>query len=175
LIKRINLENTFKVGSTVTGRTTGAQATLTTVEEDYSTRPIGFNANVTANVQASNGIVTELAVKDSGFGYVNNEVVTLTKQGSSYSVTALVELQKQGYGEGFFSTTKGFLDSDKKLHDNDYYQEYSYEVQTKIPFAQYIDVLKQLTHVAGTKPFGRVVAVSDANTEITIINSIETS
>ena len=175
LIKRINLENTFKVGSTVTGRTTGAQATLTTVEEDYSTRPIGFNANVTANVQASNGIVTELAVKDSGFGYVNNEVVTLTKQGSSYSITALVELQKQGYGEGFFSTTKGFLDSDKKLHDNDYYQEYSYEVQTKIPFAQYIDVLKQLTHVAGTKPFGRVVAVSDANTEITIINSIETS
>lgn len=175
LIKRINLENTFKVGSAITGRTTGASATLSTVDEDYTTRPIGFNANVTANVQVANGVVTQLAVKDSGFGYVNNEVVTLTKQGSAYSVTALVELKRQGNSEGFFSTTKGFLDSDKKLHDNDYYQEYSYEVQTKIPFSQYVEVLKQLTHVAGTKPFGRVVSVSDANTEITVINSIETS
>ena len=175
LIKRINLENTFKVGSTVTGRTSGASATVATVEEDPTTRQIGFNANVTANVQTANGVVTQLSVKDSGFGYVNNEVVTLTKEDSNYSVTALVSLQKQGYGEGFFSTTRGFLDSDKRLHDNDYYQEYSYEVQTKIPFEQYIDVLKQLTHVAGTKPFGRVVSVSDANTEITIINSIETS
>lgn len=175
LIKRINLENTFTVGGTLTGRTTGATATVSFVEEDTSSRPIGFNANVTATVQVANGVVTGLAVKDSGFGYTNNEVVTLTNENSNYTVTALVELVKQGYGEGFFSTTKGFLDSDKRLHDNDYYQEYSYEVQTKVPFAQYIDVLKQLTHVAGTKPFGRVVAVSDANTEITVINSIELS
>lgn len=84
-------------------------------------------------------------------------------------------MQKQGVGAGFYSSTKGFLDSDKKLQDNQYYQEYSYEVQTKIPFDKYFDVLKQVTHVAGTKAFGKVTSLSVVNTTMTVINNIEIS
>lgn len=166
-LKRINMENTFLTNHTVIGRSSGATANVVGIEQDKSTLPIGLNANVSANVQAANGVVTSMTVYDSGFGYIDNETVTLTKEGSAFEVTAKVSLGKQGVGSGYFSSTRSFLDSDKKLHDNDYYQEYSYEVQTKIPFDQYIDVLKQITHVAGTKAFGRVVSISKVNTAIT--------
>lgn len=100
-------------------------------------------------------------------------MVTLRKANSAYEITASIGLGKQGYGSGYYTTTRGFLDSDKKLHDNDYYQEYSYEVQSRVPFDKYIDVLKQITHVAGTKPFGKVVVSTEANTSMTLINSID--
>jgi len=174
-IKRINLENTFKVGEVVVGRTSGATATLVNVDEDTTTEAIGVNSNVVANVQTANGVATTLAVQDSGFGYIERETVTLSREDSSYVVTAVVSLGKQGVGEGFFSTTRGFLDSDKKLQDNDYYQNYSYEVQTKIPFDKYFEVLKKVTHVAGTKAFGKVTSLSSANLQMTIINSIDLS
>lgn len=174
-LKRINLENTFQEGSTIVGTVSGATATIDTMGEDLDTLPVGLNANIVANVQVSNNTVKSLAVYDSGFGYVDQETVTLLKDDSVFEVTAIVGLGKQGIGEGFFSSTRGFLDSDKKLHDNDYYQEYSYEVITKIPFDKYIDVLKQITHVAGTKPFGRVEATSKIDTPATIINSITIS
>lgn len=174
-LKRINLENTFASGLSIVGRTSGAIATVDTFDEDRSLVPIGLNAAIGANVQTANNVVTKLAVQDSGFGYIDKETLTLTKQGSNYQVTAIASLAKQGVGDGFYTSTKGFLDSDKKLHDNDYYQEYSYEVQTKIPYDLYIDVLKQITHVAGTKAFGSVQATSIANAEISVINSIEIS
>lgn len=174
-LKRINLENTFIVGSTIIGRSSGVTATVAAIDQDLTTIPVGLNANIVANVQTANNVVTRLNVYDSGFGYVNRETVTLTSEDSAYSVTAIVELGKQGIGAGFFSSTRGFLDSDKKLQDNDYYQNYSYEVQTKIPFDKYFEVLKKVTHVAGTKAFGKVTSLSSANMQMTVINSIDLS
>jgi hypothetical protein len=174
-LKRINLENTFIVGSTIIGRSSGTTATVSVIDQDLTTIPVGLNADITANVQTANNVVNELSVYDSGFGYVNQETVTLTKADSTYVITAIAQLGKQGYGAGFFSSSRGFLDEDKKLQDNDYYQNYSYEVQTKIPFDKYIEVLKKITHVAGTKAFGRVNTLSTVNTAMTIINSIDIS
>jgi hypothetical protein len=171
-LKRINLENTFGVGNTIIGQVSGATATVATFDQDVTVPVVGVNANIYANVQTANAVVKTLSVQDSGFGYLDFETVTLTKEGSDFEVTAIVELGKQGVGAGFYSSTRGFLSADKKLHDNDYYQEYSYEVITKIPFDQYIDVLKQVMHVAGTKVFGKVEATSVVNTDATIINSI---
>lgn len=174
-LKRINLENTFQNGSTILGQVSGAVATVDVCVDDLTVPAIGVNANITANVQTANNVATKLTVYDSGFGYVNQETVTLTKEDSVFEITAIVELGKQGVSEGYHSSTRGFLDSDKKLHDNDYYQEYSYEVITKIPFDTYIDVLKKLMHVAGTKAFGKVDATSVVNSNMTVINSITIS
>ena len=171
-LKRINLENTFSVGGTIVGRTSGAQATVVSVAQVNTLPVLGLNANIGANVQTANNVVTKLQVYDSGYGYENLESVTLTKEGSLYEVSAVAQLGKQGIGAGFFSTTRGFLDADKRLQDNDYYQEYSYEVQTKIPFSEYVDVLKQVAHVAGTKMFGRVSSTSQINTTMTAINTV---
>jgi len=175
LLKRINLENTFLSNTSIVGRTSGSTANVVSVDQDTNTLPIGLNADISANVQTANNVVNRLSVYDSGFGYIDRETVTLTKQGSNFTVTAIAELQKQGEGAGFYSTTRSFLDDDKKIQDNEYYQEYSYEVQTKIPLEKYFDVLKQVTHVAGTKIFGKVNFISTANVTMTVINSIEIS
>jgi hypothetical protein len=179
-IKRITLENTFVAGQTILGRTSGASANVSVVDVNRTTEVIGLNANVSANVQTALGVVTDLSVQDSGFGYLDQELVTLTSEDSIYQVTAVALLDKQGVGSGYYASTGGFLDSDKRLHDNDYYQEYSYEVETKVPFDKYVEVLKSITHVAGTKIFGAVESVSVANMPMTVtvgdgINKIEIS
>ena len=99
----------------------------------------------------------------------------MSKEDSNFSITAIVQLGKQGIGAGFFQSTRGFLDSNKKLHDNDYYQEYSYEVISTIPFDRYVDVLKKITHVAGTKMFGRLSILSTPNVQMSAINNITLS
>ena len=175
-VKRNQLVNNFQIGSPVlVGSTSGALATLVSMHEDQTSIPIGINANITANVQTSNNVATSLSVTDSGFGYVDVETVTLVSANSDYQVTAITGLNRQGVGTGYYRSTRGFLDSDKKIQDNDYYQDFSYEVITKIPFTQYIDILKRVTHVAGTKPFGRVESTSVANTQMSIINNITIS
>lgn len=167
-LKRINLESTFGNGNTVIGQVSGSVGTIVNFDQDFSVPAVGVNANIVANVQTANAVATGLSVYDSGFGYLNQETVTLTKADSDYTITAIVQIEKQGTGAGFYSSTKGFLDSDKKLHDNEYYQEYSYEVVSKIPFDKYIDVLKQVTHVAGTKAFGKLISTSIVDATPTI-------
>jgi len=174
-LKRINLENTFQVSNTIIGQVSGATATVSVIDVDTTQPFLGLNARITANVQTANNVATNLDIFDSGFGYVDYETVTMSNEGSNYTITAIVRLGKEGHGEGFFQTTKGFLDSDKKLHDNDYYQEYSYEIISKIPFDRYVDVLKKITHVAGTKAFGRLSILSTPNVQMSAINSITLS
>jgi len=174
-LKRINLENTFQQGSTIIGQTSGATATVDVIDVDTTLPVIGLNSSITANVQTANNVATNLDVYDSGFGYIDSETVTMTKEDSNFTITAIVQLGKQGQGEGFFQTTRGFLDSNKKIHDNDYYQEYSYEVISKIPFDRYVDVLKKVTHVAGTKMFGRLAVLSTSNVQMSAINNITLS
>ena len=77
-----------------------------------------------------------------------------------------------GQGEGYYRDSGGFVSSDKKLIDSDYYQEYSYEIQTKVPFSKYYEVLNKLVHVAGSKMFGKVVINSFANSQVNSANSV---
>lgn len=159
-IKRITLRNTFRTGETILGLGSGSTANLVSIDEDKTTEFIGVNALIDANVQVANNVATNLEVTDSGFGYIDGETVTLTSANSLFSITAQVNIQKQGISEGFYYDTKGFSSSNKKIHDNDFYQQFSYEVQTKVPFEKYIDILKKVTHLAGAKPFGKVVTTT---------------
>jgi len=174
-LKRINIENTFIVdpAAVLVGRSSGAVANVISINADLSSKFVGINANIVANAETSNGVVNSLEVFDSGFGYIQDETLTLTKEGSVFQVTAVAQIIKQGTGEGFFLSTKGFLDSDKKIHDNDYYQEYSYDIETKIPFEQYFEVLKDLVHVAGTKAFGSVISLSVIDSPLIVSSQID--
>ena len=173
-VKRLSFENTFYVGNTLIGISSGASATIGSVVEASSSLPIGENADISANVQVANAVVSSLSVLDSGFGYLDSENVSLEKSGSPFIVTAQTTLSKQGIGEGYFSSTRGFSSSDKKIFDSDYYQDYSYEIQTKVPFSKYSEILKKVIHVAGTRMFGKVILSSsidvtaNASSEIVI-------
>jgi hypothetical protein len=92
-----------------------------------------------------------------------------------FVVTAKTHLGKYGQGTGFFTSNKGFISDENKIQDGEYYQDFSYEVQTKIPFNKYFDVLKQVMHVAGTKTFGRVVSVTEISTPMTLQSNVVVS
>lgn len=164
-VKRLNLYNEFYAGYTVLGKSSGAVATVTDAAEDTSTIPVGENADISANVQVANTVVSQLQVLDSGFGYVDDETVTMTKANSAFIVTAKAVLSNQGLSEGYFETERGFLDSAEKIHDGSYYQDYSYEIQSRIPLSKYADILKAVVHTAGTEFFGKVIIDSTPSFE----------
>lgn len=162
-VKRLTFENTFKPGTEIVGDVSGARANVLGVSEDKDELyPIGLNASIEANVTTSNGQVTSLEVFDSGFGYSNAEIVQFVSTDGERAGSAKIVIDGSGKGKGFYRSSKGFLSEDMYVHDGDYYQEYSYEVLSKISVDRYADMFKKVMHMAGTKFFGSALVIEEA-------------
>lgn len=171
IIIRQNSIKNFSRTDTITGVDTGATATVNAINPIANSLYHGYDANIISSV--ANGSITSLTVVGSGFGYQDGEQVILSSTNNTSNATATVNLEKQGISNGYFKTTKGFLNSDKYIHDGDFYQNYSYQIQSSVPLDVYADVLKELMHVAGTKMFGSVIRRSASNTQIRLVQSIK--
>jgi hypothetical protein len=174
-VKRVSLFTDFTNGGTLVGTTSGTQATILSEIEDSSTLPAGDNAIITANVVASEGRITSLEVTDSGLGYIDTESVQLLSLDGLRAANGQADISKQGIGTGYYSSTRGFLDDNKFIFDGDYYQNYSYEVQSSIPLDKYSEVLKTVLHISGKKLFGRVVSAPSANINVTANSTVTIS
>lgn len=66
-------------------------------------------------------------------------------------------VRKAGIGRdiGYWATTDGLLNSDKKIQDSYYYQDYSYEIRAAISLDNYKDIFYSTFHPAGTELFGK--------------------
>lgn len=157
LVKRIQFDNLFQPTLTVTGQLSGAVGTIVSVKEDDELLPIGLNANVFANTVTANGSVTGIQITDSGLGYKTGEELTYVSEDGLRTGTVVANVYGIGTGTGYYKDTKGQLSSTAKVQDGDYYQEYSYEVLSRIPLARYADMFKKVMHTAGTRFFGGVV------------------
>lgn len=175
--ERITFENTFVQGEDVTGDSSGASSVIVNVMDDADEIfPIGLNADIEANVVTANGQVVTLQIIDSGFGYTNNEVVQFVSEDGTREGTAKVVVDGAGVGKGYYRTTRGFLSDDVYIHDGDYYQEYSYEIFSRVSFDNYAEMFKKVMHMAGTKFFGSVsITEKDETTAVLseITNGIE--
>lgn len=156
-VKRIQFDNLFQPTLTVTGQVSGSVGTIVNVIEDDELRPIGLNANVFANTVTANGSVTGIQITDSGLGYKTGEELTYISEDGLRSGTVVANVYGIGTGTGYYKDTKGQLSSTAKVQDGDYYQEYSYEVLSRIPLTRYADMFKKVMHTAGTRFFGGVV------------------
>jgi len=114
-----------------------------------------------------NGSIASISVIDSGYAYEDGEDITITKEGSTFVATGYANLINQGVGEGYFKSTRGFLNSDKYIHDGSFYQAYSYQVRASVALGVYADTLKKLSHVAGTELFGNLIKTSNVDVQIT--------
>jgi hypothetical protein len=169
LAKRITFENTWLPSDVMIGEVSGAEANVIGATEDLSVLyPIGLNAEITANVVTGDGEVTALQVLDSGFAYSNAEIVDFVSEDNLRAGTAKIVLDGHGIGIGYYRSSKGFLSDDIYVHDNDYYQEYSYEILSKISVDRYSDMFKKVMHVAGTKFFGSALIVEEANAALAL-------
>ena len=169
LAKRITFENTWLPNEPMIGEVSGAEADVIGVTEDITELyPIGLNADITANVVTSDGEVTALQVIDSGFAYSNGEIVDFVSEDNLRAGTAKMVLDGHGIGIGYYRSSKGFLSDDIYVHDGDYYQEYSYEILSKISVDRYADMFKKVMHTAGTKFFGSALIVEEANAALAL-------
>jgi hypothetical protein len=172
-VKRISFANSFSnTGSAIIGTSTAASANIVTILPQTNALPIGINAIVSANVQAGEGAITALEVVDSGFGYNQDDIISGISEDGLRSISLKVNLGKQGISEGYYNSMKSFVSADKYIQDGEYYQEYSYEILSRLPFNKYADVLKKALHVAGTRAFGSVVMASNNQTTITASSNI---
>ena len=168
-VRRKTFNQSFTPNVQITGSQSGATANVISVTQIVDSSLMGNNAVINSTAGIVNGSITALSVINSGFAYENGEQVTIQIDTNQYVASGYANLINQGQGEGYFKSSRGFLNSDKYIHDGDFYQFYSYQVSTDIPLDVYGDTLKQLMHVAGTKLFGSVVKVS--NVDVTIKSS----
>ena len=155
-IKRVSFNEAFAIGSIVTS-SSGGSANVSYVTQDINSSPMGFNATVTPNVSIAKGIATSVQIIDSGFGHQPNDVIELTNANNIFGISGIANVYNQGIGLGYWRDTRGHLNSDKYIIDDYYYQEYSYEIQSRLSMDKYADILKKLAHVVGTKMFGKVL------------------
>jgi hypothetical protein len=174
-IRPTTLSTLFDTRYAISGQTSNATANIVTIDFDNNTSPMGLNANVSGRVVTANGVISTVAVKASGFGYISGEEVQLSDSNNVTVATGTVNLDSYGYGAGYWKNTDGFLSSDKYLHDNNYYQAYSYEIQTGISLSRYADVLKQSFHIAGMRLFGRVVRVEKIRESTIDVSAVVTT
>ena len=170
-IKRTQFDNQFIVGSTVTGGQSNTSAVIVSITEDPDTLPIGLNASINANVVTANGTVATLSIIDSGLGYSNGEIMLFTSEDGTRSGEAKVSTSGLGRGSGYYKSTKGFLSAISKIHDGDYYQEYSYDILSKIPLDKYGNMFKKVMHTAGTRFFGSILLEEAELVDITVVSN----
>lgn len=170
-IKRLSIDEPFKENELIYGEETGTSALIKTIESDNNSLPIGLNANISANVITADGQVKALQVIDSGFGYSNNETILFKDLNSDRIGTGKIKTGSAGQGKGYYKSRKGFLSSDSHLHDGDYYQEYSYEVQSRISIDRFGEMFKKVMHTAGTKFFSSILISTKDSVNTSYLNS----
>lgn len=137
------------------------------------------NGFITTN---ANGNITSVTLTDEGSGYTeipNIRVKSSNGSGATFTTsinefntlsTVVGSVRKSGIGvgRGYWSTTRGHLNSDKYIQDSYYYQDYSYELQIAKSFDKYKDIIYQSFHIAGSELFGKYLKVNVSNSILTI-------
>jgi hypothetical protein len=171
-VKRTRFSTSWSA-SNIIGKSSGAIANFSVGDDaiDLVSRSMGDNAIITGDVVVADGVATAIEIIDSGYGYLNNQQMTLTNDTNQFAITANSIVATEGTGTGFWETTTSHLSDVAKVRDNKYYQEYSYDIQTGVSINRYRDIVKKVLHVAGTELFGTVVKNSVINTNVTTATS----
>lgn len=169
-IKRTRLAKQEYNLLTIEGDLSGANGTVVAYNDIVNSNPLGASAVVETDAGTGVGVVTQVDVVSSGFGYAPGETLTLISNGNPYSITAVAGVNGYGFSEGYWDTTDSFVSDTKKIQDSEYYQEFSYEIQSSLSKETYERKVLDLAHVSGTKMFGAVVSSQTANA---VVNAAE--
>ncbi len=156
--------------TTVTKGPTGATQTGSyyAVGEKISILSGTGGQGAVAEVSRINGQGGILSVKvvDSGIGYLPTDTLTFqidTVSGTGAGLTA-------SFGAvtnypGYYFGSAGQASANKKLFDNRFYQDFSYEIKTSIALQTYKKEVLNLIHPAGTKLFNQMLMKNVHNVE----------
>lgn len=163
----------FKTGASDFFNHKGNAYDILAVERDYSSRRFGESAIVSNETLFSQGRISKAEIRNSGFGYVDEEEVYLVDENGTKHAKAILRANSQGITSGFWGSQSShingyvktlaadgvdeYYDGKMRIQDSDYYQEYSYEIRSTVDVNRYEKVLKDTVHLAGTKLFGNFV------------------
>jgi hypothetical protein len=132
----------------------------------------GLSASpATGNVVTwSNGNIKEAPLTFSGSGYSTTPSIvvrsntgtgavlttTVTQYNTASQVIGkIVKGSNLGVKPGYWTTTRGFLNSDKYIQDSYFYQDFSYQIKVAATLDKYKDILYNTFHTAGSELFGK--------------------
>lgn len=105
-----------------------------------------------------NGGILNVKIIDSGVGYLPTDTMTFqidTVSGTGAGLTASVGAVTNY--PGYYFGSDGQASANKKLFDNRFYQDFSYELKTDIALRTYKKEILNLVHPAGTKLFNQLL------------------
>jgi hypothetical protein len=165
-LKRMRYANDFILttnnSTQLSGLFSGFTANCTNVTFDFDSEPMGRNLQIGVDYSQGNGIIISGKIVDSGFGFVNEEGLTI---GANDALGNAI-VSNYGTGSGYYANIGGFLSGPKRLFDGVYYQHFSYEIISNLMLNKYQTLVKDITHVAGTALFGRFVWDQTSNTSV---------
>ena len=123
---------------------------------------VGFVGEV--SVTGLGGSIKKISIINSGLNYLDS-VYALVINSSGISSVAKILLTASAITKypGYFDGDDGKLSSNKRIQDGHYYQQFSYELKSKISFDKYFNVLKDITHPAGLRLFGSILVNSQSS------------
>ena len=144
---------------------------------DDSTTDNGTGAEIEFISYEAGGIA-QIEITAAEFGYQDGEILQILSD-TGVGATVVVETGKMYTGEPYYYKEGSFLSDVFKLQDSDYWQEYSYEIQSTLTldgdiltqFSDYKDIFKRLVHPAGFKLFNSFIISNHINLEQVYINS----
>ena len=170
----------FEEGYTINHK--GNNYTVSAIQRNYRSERLGANADMTSKTLFSTGRIAAAEIRNSGFGYFDGETVYLVDSNGTRVARATIHANSQGITSGFWGGqqshingyTKTFADDGEdvyydgkiKIQDSDYYQEYSYEIDSTVDKGRYETELKNNVHLAGTKLFSKFLYKRKAGTGI---------
>ena len=132
----------------------------------------GTNANTSSNVAVGTGIIKSVDVISSGLRFKDGEAVTFKLGSNTQAVTGTAVANGTGKGIGFHKLRSGVLGEEFYIHDNNFFQQFSYQVLSEFELNKYEIAIKDVIHTAGYKLFGRAVVESENDASISVANSV---
>lgn len=135
----------------------------------------GNNAIITSTIAGGNGTITAVEIIDSGYGYIENENVTLLSNTNPTSVNGTSIVYRSGKGRGRWLNRNSFPSDIMFIQDGVFYQNYSYQVIAQRMLSSYESLVRDLVHPSGVALFGAyrssdfIIDEQDATVESSLI------
>lgn len=135
----------------------------------------GNNAIITSTITGGNGMISTVEIIDSGYGYMENESVTLVNPSNQNQATGTSIVYRPGRSEGRWLNRRSFSSDVMYIQDGRFYQNYSYMIISQKMMSTYETLVRDLVHPAGLALFGAyrsggyIVSDQDVVSESSII------
>lgn len=118
------------------------------------------------------GQITKIKIIYPGLNYSNTPVIDLSGSGNGLATADAILGESYITLPGRWTTSDGKISNrDINLQGRDYFIDFSYVITSQVEFKKYKEILKNLLHPAGLKPYARYSTIAQANVQL--VNLVE--